>query len=57
LELELLVVPSYVIPRKPIFLFKHGESMDLRKKLLEKREIGRKGRRRKRKGKITYVKA
>jgi hypothetical protein len=34
---------------KPILIFKHGEPPDSRKKVLEKKETNRKGRRRKRK--------
>jgi len=42
---------------KPIFLFKHGELMDSRKKVPEERETDRKGKRRNKIGKFTYVKA
>jgi hypothetical protein len=41
---------------KPIFIIKHGEHMKSRKKVLDKRENHQNGRRRKRKGKFTYVK-
>jgi hypothetical protein len=64
LELELLVVPSCVIPRQicggvlgsHFFSFEHGELEDLRKKVLEERQSHKRGIRRKRKGKVMYVK-
>jgi hypothetical protein len=40
----------------PIIIFKHGEPPVSRKKFLEKKEIDQKGRRRKSKNKVAYVK-
>ena len=42
---------------KPIFIFKHGEPTDSRKKVLEKNETSQKGIRIKRKIKVMYIKA